>query len=77
MSTVPDRTRKGREDKEWTRAVDISPSWQFSQTIGLGTPTGEEASQEWEVGGWMFVLRSKGLPLVGVWGRNPKVFVAL
>jgi len=71
--TEPERER---EDKEWTRAVDVSPSW-HCQNICFDLPTGEGASQEWEVGGWMFLLESKGLPLVGVWGRNPKVFVAL
>ncbi|QDZ77202.1 hypothetical protein D0437_31330 [Bacillus cereus] len=53
------------------------PLGSFSKHFVWGTPTGEGASQDWEVGGWMFVLRSKGHPLVGVWGRNPKVFVAL
>ncbi|AND28867.1 hypothetical protein ATN07_34750 (plasmid) [Bacillus thuringiensis serovar israelensis] len=55
----------------------VHPLGSFSKHVVWGTPTGEGASQDWEVGGWMFVLPSKGLPLVGVWGRNPKVFVAL
>ncbi|KXY26704.1 hypothetical protein AT267_01325 [Bacillus cereus] len=74
--TGPNPKGDGRIRSGHVRSM-YHPLGSFLKHVVWGTPTGEGASQEWEVGGWMFGLRSKGLPLVVVWGRNPKVFVTL
>ncbi|KAA0793552.1 hypothetical protein DN406_16145 [Bacillus sp. BB56-3] len=52
----------------------LHPLGSSSKRFVLGMPTGEGASRDWEVGGAMFLLRSKELSLVVVWGRNPIFF---
>jgi len=70
-STV-NRKTNGREFKE-LRDSQCNPLG-VSKRNRFGLPTGEGASQEWEVGGGMFLLRSKGLPLVVARGAKPPGF---
>ncbi|PEK85754.1 hypothetical protein COF75_02210 [Bacillus toyonensis] len=60
-----------------TRAIDASPSWQFLQTVCLGNAYRRGILPG--LGGWWVdvCIAIQGHPLVGVWGRNPKVFVAM